>query len=99
MSTFSKFLERETGVVVDVETVFAWDPYPKINVVTFPSGKRYGISDDEMHLYFEIVTPQEVVIAKAFGAIDERPTAKQRKAYEAANARAASVAESQEICL
>lgn len=78
MSSVAKFTEIETGTVVDVETVFGWDPQPLTCVVTYPSGRKYALPETAFRKHFAIVTPQEVFI-KAFGGIDDRPTPKQRK--------------------
>lgn len=78
MSSRAKFTENETGTIVDVETVFAWDPHPMQCVVTYPSGRRYALPETEFRKHFSIVTPQEVFVS-AFGGVDDRPTAKQRE--------------------
>lgn len=78
MSSTAKFTENETGTVVSVETVFAWEPFPLQCVVTYPSGRKYALPETEMRKHFSIVTPQEVFVT-AFGGVDDRPTKKQRE--------------------
>lgn len=78
MSSTARFTENETGTVVSVETVFAWEPHPLTCVVTYPSGRKYSIPELELRKHFSIVTPQEVFIT-AFGGVDDRPTPKQRE--------------------
>jgi hypothetical protein len=79
MSSVAKFTENETGIVVDVETVFRWEPHALTCVITYPSGRKYALPESELNKHFSIVTPQEVFM-RAFGGVDDRPTPKQREA-------------------
>lgn len=74
---YGKFTENETGVVCDVQSVFQWEGCPMMVVVTYPvHGKQYGLTVDVFQLHFTMVSPQELQ-ARAFGAVDERPTQQQ----------------------
>lgn len=76
MSSTARFTERETGVEVSVETVFAWKPYPQTSVITYPSGRKFAMPSDDLGKHFDIVSPQEIFMT-AYGGVDERPTKKQ----------------------
>jgi hypothetical protein len=71
--------ENETGLEVEVETVFSWfEESARLHVVTYPTGRRYGIDPESLALHFTIVTPQEIEF-RAWGNMgDDRPTLKQR---------------------
>jgi hypothetical protein len=73
-----RFVENETQTEVQVESVFSWfDEHERIHIVTYPTGRRYAMRDEDLNLHFTIVTPQEVVI-RAWGNMgDDRPTPKQ----------------------
>jgi hypothetical protein len=80
MSKPIRFIERETGIEVLVESFFVWegDRCGKVCAVQYPSGRKYGRSDTELAKDFDIVTPQEVFI-EGFGGVDDRPTKLQRE--------------------
>lgn len=78
MIAAARFIENETGIEVSVETVFAWEPHPLVNIITYPSGRRYSLPDSEMSKHFTIVSPQQILV-KGYGNVDERPTPKQRE--------------------
>lgn len=71
---YGKFTENETGRIVDVQSVFQWGDCPMMVIVTYPEfGKQYGVTVAEFELHFTMCAPQELQ-ARAFGAVDERPT-------------------------
>jgi hypothetical protein len=76
--TTATFIENETGLEVEVTTLFVWEPYPQQCAVRFPSGRTYALPASDILRHFSIKTPQEVFIRQAFGAVDDRPTADQR---------------------
>lgn len=76
MSSTARFTERETGIVVSVETVFPWEPYPRTSIITYPSGRKYAMPSDELGKFFDVIAPQEIFIS-AFGGVDDRPTPQQ----------------------
>lgn len=78
MSSTSRYTESETGTEVSVFTPFPWGDAPLVHVVTYPSGRAYSVPEHLLNKHFAIVTPQEIQ-AKAYGGIDDRPTAKQRE--------------------
>lgn len=75
MSSKARFIEHDTGTEVLVETVFGWGDKPNQSIVEYPSGRRFGVSEELLAMHFSIVTPQEIFF-QAYG-IDERPTKKQ----------------------
>jgi hypothetical protein len=76
----ARFTENETGIEVDVETVFSWlGEEQRHSVVTYPSGRRYFVPEPDLARHFSIVTPQEIYIT-GFGGVDDRPTKKQKEA-------------------
>lgn len=78
MSSTVRFTEVETGTEVSVFTPFTWgSDVPLYHVVTYPSGRAYAVTSDQLNKHFTIVTPQEVFI-RAYGTTD-RPTKEQRK--------------------
>lgn len=80
----ARFTENETGLEVDIETVFSWaHEDARASIVTYPvvdgiPGKRFLISEEELARHFSIVTPQEIFIT-GYGGHFDRPTKKQRE--------------------
>lgn len=80
----ARFIERETGLEVDVETVFSWDSeLARVSIVSYPGvegqpGRRYAVSQEQLNRHFAIVTPQEIFLS-AYGGHFDRPTTKQRE--------------------
>lgn len=71
----SRFTENETGLEVEVETVFSWfAENERLQIVTYPTGRRYGLTDRELQLHFTLVTPQEVFFCAWGNMGDDRPT-------------------------
>jgi len=76
----ARFTENETGLEVDVETVFSWTgENDRVSIVTYPTGRRYFIPAADLAMHFSIVTPQEIFITGYGGRGDDRPTAKQQE--------------------
>lgn len=74
----ARFTENETGLEVDVETVFSWaGEEVRESIVTMPTGRRYHISTAALARHYTIVTPQEIFITGYGGCGDDRPTKKQ----------------------
>jgi hypothetical protein len=79
-----RFTENETGLPVEVETVFCWDSEEaRQSIVTYPSvegqpGRRFALSQEQLNRHFTIVSPQEIFI-HGYGHTD-RPTKKQQHA-------------------
>jgi hypothetical protein len=75
----ARFKENETGLEIDVETVFSWENEDaRVSIVTYPSGRRYHITQPELARHFSIVTPQEIFMT-GYGGVDDRPTRKQKE--------------------
>jgi len=80
----ARFIERETGLEVSVETVFSWQSeLARVSIVSYPDvdgqpGRRYAIEQDALNRHFAIVTPQEIFFC-AYGGHFDRPTPKQRE--------------------
>lgn len=74
----ARFIERETQVEVTITCHPIWEPYPMVAIVTYPSGRTYGIPADDIGKYFDIVTPQEVFITARGGDGFDRPTPLQK---------------------
>jgi hypothetical protein len=81
----ARFIENETGLEVDIETVFCWhDEEARQSIVTYPEahpgqpGRRFAISQADLTLHFTIVTPQEIFIS-GYGGHFDRPTKKQKE--------------------
>jgi hypothetical protein len=80
MSARGKFTENATGVVVDVEGVFAWAPHPEICVVSYPillpdgatTHRRYGVPVETFKKQFTMC-PNQTIELQAFGSIYDRP--------------------------
>lgn len=73
-----RFTENETGVEVVIVPYGRWDPYPVYVSITYPSGRKFAMPDDEVAKYFTIVSPQNIML-DAFGGVDDRPTPNQKK--------------------
>ena len=80
----ARFIENETGLEVDVETVFSWEHEDaRMSIVTYPSavdgqpGRRFYVPASELARHFTIVTPQEIFIT-GYGGHFDRPTPKQK---------------------
>lgn len=76
----ARFTENETGVEVIVEWFPKWGDDPMMATITYPDGRTFGATDARVSQHFTIVTPQEVVITKAYGGgLFDRPTDSQLK--------------------
>lgn len=83
--SFVRFTENETGLDVEVETVFCWHhEEARQSIVTYPAaihgqpGRRFAISQEELARHFTIVSPQEIFIT-GYGGHFDRPTKKQKE--------------------
>jgi hypothetical protein len=80
-----KFIENETGVVVDVQSVFAWPPHEQVLIVgypiTLPDGslthRKYGVPVSTFEKLFTMC-PNQQIIVNSFGNVYDRPTEQQR---------------------
>lgn len=80
-----KFRENETGVVVDVQSVFAWPPHEQVLIVgypiTLPDGstthRQYGVPVSTFEKLFTMCPDQQIIV-NSFGSIHDRPTEQQR---------------------
>jgi hypothetical protein len=69
----ARYIEKETNVEVDVTCVMAFRggtpdaraaalACPVVAIVTMPDGYRYGMLQDQIDTFFDIVTPQNIVV-------------------------------------
>lgn len=57
-----RYIERDTELEVDVTSYASYLGEPIGALVTMPNGARFSLPMDSIPKYFDLVTPQEVVL-------------------------------------
>jgi hypothetical protein len=63
----SRYIERDSELEVDVTCIMSYRGEPIGAIVTMPDGMRYSLPADRVDLYFQIVTPQTIVLEAVVG--------------------------------
>lgn len=71
-----KYIENETQLPVLVSSSYGWPPLGVIMCVTYATGHRYAVRQEEFEKHFTVVQPQEIFVS-GNNMFDGRPTAQQ----------------------
>jgi hypothetical protein len=63
----SRYIERDSELEVDVTCIMSYRGEPIAAIVTMPDGLRYSLPADRVDAYFDIVTPQHIVLEAIIG--------------------------------
>jgi hypothetical protein len=68
----AKFIEKETDIPVDVRFLPPFRGHQPVAMVTYPSGRAYGMDADLIHRYFDQVPNQVVEVSAVMGGEHDR---------------------------
>lgn len=77
----ARFIENETQTEVSVDSAYGWAPLGIVMIVTYPTGHRYAVRNEDFVKHFTVVSPQEIFVTGSTEHI-ARPTDKQQELQE-----------------